>query len=319
MYRFKICKILAAVAIGVLVAPGLVRADTWRGTAPFCDGHCLGGEEQIGLSDYGDGGYCVTGHKALCRNSSQGCKPTESRATCYGVVMVCENGFQESLNQVWHTCTTYACGMCIGAGRQGSHPLGHGGGNAGFQSDLCKSGYVWREAAKGDHVCVTPETRTQAASDNAAWRSRRTPMYRVTGSDTCLSGFVWREAVPTDHVCVLPATRAAANEDNQRAEERLAPQPNVPAVDTCKTGFVWREAIKDDHVCVPPGTRDQAADDNARANERKQPGGGNAGPDTCKPGFVWREVVPQDHICVTPETRAAVVEDTSKARERLGL
>jgi hypothetical protein len=29
--------------------------------------------------------------------------------------------------------------------------------------DTCQQGFVWREARPGDHVCVTPETRSQAA------------------------------------------------------------------------------------------------------------------------------------------------------------
>src|SRR5947199_250692 len=33
---------------------------------------------------------------------------------------------------------------------------------------LARSGYVWHEAFSGDDVCVTPQTRSQAASDNAA-------------------------------------------------------------------------------------------------------------------------------------------------------
>ena len=27
------------------------------------------------------------------------------------------------------------------------------------RSDVCRQGYVWREAYPGDHVCVTPATR----------------------------------------------------------------------------------------------------------------------------------------------------------------
>jgi hypothetical protein len=40
-------------------------------------------------------------------------------------------------------------------------------------TDTCLQGYVWREAVPGDHVCVTPETRTQAADDNSQAASRR--------------------------------------------------------------------------------------------------------------------------------------------------
>jgi len=37
-----------------------------------------------------------------------------------------------------------------------------------YGPDTCLSGYVWRDAFDGDHVCVFPETRTQAARENAA-------------------------------------------------------------------------------------------------------------------------------------------------------
>ncbi len=304
---------LLAVAAAGFSGPLSVRADTWRGTAPFCDGECLRGEEQVGVSDQGDGGYCITGHKVLCRNSQTSCQATATQASCYGVVMVCENGYRETLNNVWHTCTTYACGACIGFGSLG--PLSTGGGGGGGEIGTtplpCKSGYVWREAYYGDHVCVLPATRAQAATDNATAADRREPGGGASGPDTCRPGFVWREADPTDHVCVTPETRSAAADDNRRAAEHTN-QPLRVALDTCKQGFVWREAVGDDRVCVTPETREQAASDNAAAAERRQPGS-----DACKPGFVWREVVPADHVCVTPETRASVAGDTAMAPTRV--
>jgi hypothetical protein len=36
-----------------------------------------------------------------------------------------------------------------------------------YGADACISGYVWRDAFSGDHVCVTPEVRDQVAADNA--------------------------------------------------------------------------------------------------------------------------------------------------------
>src|SRR5437667_1098630 len=68
-------------------------------------------------------------------------------------------------------------------------------------------GWVWREAYANDHVCVTVETRSQAATDNALAASRRDRNGGPFGPDTCIQGFVWREANPTDYVCVTPATR----------------------------------------------------------------------------------------------------------------
>lgn len=161
----------------------------------------------------------------LCRNSSQGCKRTETRATCYGVVMVCENGYQESLNQIWHTCTTYACGACFGFGSQGeTHPLTNPfGGPPPFvpKVDTCKPGFVWREAIQDDHVCVPPAVRAQAREDNARANERKLPGGGHSGPDTCKSGFVWREVIPSDHVCVTPDTRDATARDTALAGQHI--------------------------------------------------------------------------------------------------
>jgi hypothetical protein len=86
----------------------------------------------------------------------------------------------------------------------------------------CKSGYVWREALPNDHVCVTPEMRTKAASDNRLAPSR-TANGGPYGADTCLKGFVWREAAPGDHICVTGETRRLTREDNSLAETRIGP------------------------------------------------------------------------------------------------
>ena len=303
-------------AVSVLGAAAVARADTWRGTAPFCDGSCNAGEQQIGTSRSGDGGTCVTGHKALCRNASQACQSKETKTSCYGVVMVCENGYNESLNQNWHECNSYACGACLGISLDSLHTQSTGAGG-GVRSELCKQGFVWREATPTDHVCVVPATRTQAASDNAAAASRRSPIGGPSGPDTCKEGFVWREVTPSDHVCVSPAVRSAAAADNRAAGQRVAPTPVRVLNDQCKQGFVWREAVKDDHICVAPGTREEARADNAQAAGRRSPNGGEAGPDTCKSGFVWREVVPADHVCVTPQTRDSAAADATQASARL--
>ena len=91
-----------------------------------------------------------------------------------------------------------------------------------YGPDTCSQGYVWREAFPGDHVCVRPEVRAQAAADNAAGASRRQPGGGPSGPDTCLQGFVWRDARPGDHVCVPPATRDQAASENRLAGNRLA-------------------------------------------------------------------------------------------------
>jgi hypothetical protein len=99
---------------------------------------------------------------------------------------------------------------------------GTGSGDTPSPTDTCLQGYVWREAFPDDHVCVTPETRAQAAQDDSLAASRRSPTGGAYGPDTCLQGYVWREAVPSDHVCVTPETRTQTAEDNNLASSRQA-------------------------------------------------------------------------------------------------
>ena len=84
--------------------------------------------------------------------------------------------------------------------------------------DRCQQGYVWREAFSGDHVCVTPAVRQQAADDNSQAAARNDPQR----PGFCIQGYVWREANANDHVCVTPATRAQAQADNKAAPGRTA-------------------------------------------------------------------------------------------------
>src|SRR5215471_7497889 len=115
-----------------VLMPRSARADTWRGTAPFCSGECKPGEVQKGVSDSGDGGYCVTGHKVLCGNAAQTCPVRETKTKCYGAVMVCDNGFYESPTKNWHSCAKYACGICLGfESAPGNTPRS-------FTADICK-------------------------------------------------------------------------------------------------------------------------------------------------------------------------------------
>lgn len=82
-----------------------------------------------------------------------------------------------------------------------------------YGPDTCQDGYVWREAFAGDHVCVLPETRQQAAIDNERASSRVDPN-GAFGSKSCIAGYVWREARPGDDVCVSEATRQQVIADN---------------------------------------------------------------------------------------------------------
>lgn len=92
----------------------------------------------------------------------------------------------------------------------------------GYGPDTCAQGYVWREAFPGDHVCVSPAERNQAAYDNFQAAARVDPYNHAYGPDTCIQGYVWREARPNDHVCVTPGQRAQAAYDNSQASNRLA-------------------------------------------------------------------------------------------------
>lgn len=101
---------------------------------------------------------------------------------------------------------------------QGTEVRLAGDGTSG--PDTCIQGYVWREAVPDDHVCVTPDTRAQATSDNNLALSRRSPSGGAYGPDTCTQGYVWREAVTDDHVCVTPETRDQTAQDNSLADRR---------------------------------------------------------------------------------------------------
>jgi hypothetical protein len=84
------------------------------------------------------------------------------------------------------------------------------------QWDACMPGYVWRMATPDDHVCATPDTKAQAAKDNAAAARRN------LRGDTCIRGYVWRLSKPQDHVCVAQQTRNQIVQDNSMAASRLA-------------------------------------------------------------------------------------------------
>lgn len=95
-----------------------------------------------------------------------------------------------------------------------------------YGEDTCKMGFVWRDAFVGDHACVTPETRAQAAADNAQADARRSPDGGPYGPNTCLQGYVWRDARPGDFVCVTPDVRAQATADNAATSSRRVLEPS---------------------------------------------------------------------------------------------
>ncbi|MCV7170499.1 MULTISPECIES: hypothetical protein [Mycolicibacterium] len=97
-----------------------------------------------------------------------------------------------------------------------------------FGPDTCISGFVWREAAPGDNVCVTPATRDATAAQNAQAVANRDPN-GAFGSNSCKQGFVWREAFDGDVVCVTPDVRAATKADNAQAASRKVGTQAPPA------------------------------------------------------------------------------------------
>ncbi len=107
-----------ALLAGVALTAGAARADTWRGTAPFCDGSCNAGEVVVATSNCGDGACCWTGHKVLCRNQSPTCQALQTNTSCYGIIQICDNGHYEitqpGFTTTWVSCSKYACGLCIG-------------------------------------------------------------------------------------------------------------------------------------------------------------------------------------------------------------
>jgi hypothetical protein len=128
--------------------------------------------------------------------------------------------------------------------------------------DTCLEGFVWREAAPTDHVCVILATRTQTAYDNSQAAARRSPTGGAYGPDTCLAGYVWRDAFSGDHVCVTGATRDQARADNAQAGARrnslalwhssytIPPQCVDDICTTTSTDTIPRFAVHADHVNV---------------------------------------------------------------------
>jgi hypothetical protein len=85
----------------------------------------------------------------------------------------------------------------------------------------CLAGFVWREAAPSDHVCVPPERRSVAARQQAEAAAHRSPGGGPYGADSCRAGFVWRDAFANDHVCVTPQERAQAADENRLGPTRM--------------------------------------------------------------------------------------------------
>ncbi|MFD9520938.1 hypothetical protein, partial [Streptomyces sp. NPDC059979] len=98
----------------------------------------------------------------------------------------------------------------------------------------CKPGYVYRDSFEGDGVCVTPEERDAAHTQNPN---------RQPGSNECKPGYVYRDSFEGDGVCVTPEERDAAHAQNPNRQ---------PGSNECKPGYVYRDSFEGDGVCVTP-------------------------------------------------------------------
>jgi hypothetical protein len=85
----------------------------------------------------------------------------------------------------------------------------------------CPAGLVVRQAAPGDMVCVTRESRRRAAAHNA--RASLLWVPGPFGPKTCAAGFVWREAFAGDVTCVTPDVRTATLKENGNPRGDLEP------------------------------------------------------------------------------------------------
>jgi hypothetical protein len=203
-----------------------------------------------------------------------------------------------------------ACGTACGAGQ----PCADGVCHCLYGPGTCLQGYVWREAASGDMVCVTSDVRDAAANDNAA-ASSRVDVNCQYGVDACQTGYVWRDAFTNDHVCVTGDVRDQAAADNAAASGRVDPA-GAYGPDSCVSGYVWREANPTDHVCVTGDVRTQAANDNAAASSRVDVNC-QYGVDACQTGYVWRDAFSGDHVCVTGDVRDQAAADNAAASSRV--
>ncbi len=104
-----------------------------------------------------------------------------------------------------------------GTGDEAATAFHFGGVNG---PNTCLPGFVWRNAYPGDAVCVTAQSRDQAASDNSQASSRVDPNGPY-GPNSCIVPYVWRNAHPGDAVCVTTEVRDQVELDNSQAQNRI--------------------------------------------------------------------------------------------------
>lgn len=133
---------LLAVGGGLKLSPA--KADTWRGTAPFCNAKCLQNEVVVRSSQTGDGEACLTGKKLLCRHSP-------------ALANRCKQGF------VWRGASPSDL-VCVTPEQRDQAAWDNE--DAASRIAPCRPGFVFRNAVPGDKVCVTPEARDLTAREN---------------------------------------------------------------------------------------------------------------------------------------------------------
>ena len=232
---------LLALAALVLSTPADAQSCRWDGTAPICAGRCNSNEQELTrlgsipdfwvppfvVSNPPFGSNCVTGSKALCCASRAagtgggGCRWDGTAPFCEGACRSNEvRATPPAGSSSGATCVTGSKVYCCPRVGSVSQPLVVR--NCASGPGTCAQGFVWREAAPHDRVCVLPRMRSLTRADNAQAGARRNPGGGAFGPDTCRSGFVWREAFNGDRVCVTPQRRAQVAQDNRWAQVRNA-------------------------------------------------------------------------------------------------
>ncbi|MEZ0168344.1 hypothetical protein [Microvirga sp. TS319] len=85
----------------------------------------------------------------------------------------------------------------------------------------CRAGFVPRQSAPADGICVLPASRDLVVAENS--RAVVLWLSGAFGPKTCAQGYVWREAFTGDLVCVTPDRRGAVADENQLDPSRREP------------------------------------------------------------------------------------------------
>ncbi len=101
------------------------------------------------------------------------------------------------------------------------------GGRLPAPRGTCSYGYVWREAARWDRICVLPDARSRVAEENqsAPSRSEQT-QWGDPRLPKCKLGFFGRSAYSGDMVCVPLASAQLAANENALASQHTVNEPD---------------------------------------------------------------------------------------------